>query len=367
MTRPASTSSSATTASTSPPDRSAAELARRSGDPLFASGGVELADGHLGLRLQGGGRDRRARRQHQGAARGHRRRRAAAPRRAGRVGRGDRARPHPLGQRRHHLAAQRPPAELRRARRSRPAATAAAARRCAVRHRRAQRRRRQLRRPQGDRGPADPGRDHDRREGDPDARVAEPGRRAPAGRVLPPLRRPARGIGGHRRQLGHRPGRPALRPARQRPGAVRRPGRRRLSSWRPSPTAWSRRPTGTSASTARRRPTPTTPARRGARSCACPARRPARSRASSGWPTTVPPCRSSEAELAAAQITTRDIDRGDAPHFLLKEISEAPASFRKTLRGKLVDRDGVAGGRAPRGHAAQPSCGPIWPPVGCAG
>ena len=45
-------------------------------------------------------------------------------------------------------------------------------------------------------------------------------------------------------------------------------------------------------------------------------------------------------ELATAQITTRDIDRGDAPHFLLKEISEAPASFRKTLRGKLLEIDG---------------------------
>ncbi|HEY7135324.1 MAG TPA: SIS domain-containing protein [Acidimicrobiia bacterium] len=44
-------------------------------------------------------------------------------------------------------------------------------------------------------------------------------------------------------------------------------------------------------------------------------------------------------ELAHAQITTRDIDRGDFPHFLLKEISEAPASFRKTLRGKLVESD----------------------------
>jgi glutamine---fructose-6-phosphate transaminase (isomerizing) len=49
----------------------------------------------------------------------------------------------------------------------------------------------------------------------------------------------------------------------------------------------------------------------------------------------------SERELAEAQITTRDIDRGDAPHFLLKEISEAPNSFRKTLRGKLVERDGL--------------------------
>jgi glutamine---fructose-6-phosphate transaminase (isomerizing) len=44
-----------------------------------------------------------------------------------------------------------------------------------------------------------------------------------------------------------------------------------------------------------------------------------------------------EGDLQYAQITTRDIDRGAAPHFLLKEISEAPDSFRKTLRGKVVD------------------------------
>ena len=47
-----------------------------------------------------------------------------------------------------------------------------------------------------------------------------------------------------------------------------------------------------------------------------------------------------EDDLETAQITTRDIDRGDSPHFLLKEISEAPSSFRKTLRGKLVEREG---------------------------
>lgn len=47
-----------------------------------------------------------------------------------------------------------------------------------------------------------------------------------------------------------------------------------------------------------------------------------------------------EADLATAEITTRDIDRGNNPHFLLKEISEAPQSFRKTLRGKLIDVDG---------------------------
>ena len=39
-------------------------------------------------------------------------------------------------------------------------------------------------------------------------------------------------------------------------------------------------------------------------------------------------------------VTTRDIDRGAAPHFLLKEISESPLSFRKTLRGRLVDDGG---------------------------
>jgi glucosamine--fructose-6-phosphate aminotransferase (isomerizing) len=47
-----------------------------------------------------------------------------------------------------------------------------------------------------------------------------------------------------------------------------------------------------------------------------------------------------ERDLHHAQITTRDIDRGDAPHFLLKEICEAPDSFRKTLRGKVLERDG---------------------------
>ena len=48
----------------------------------------------------------------------------------------------------------------------------------------------------------------------------------------------------------------------------------------------------------------------------------------------------SDDELVAPEITTRDIDRGDSPHFLLKEMGEAPGSFRKTLRGKLHDDDG---------------------------
>jgi glucosamine--fructose-6-phosphate aminotransferase (isomerizing) len=48
-----------------------------------------------------------------------------------------------------------------------------------------------------------------------------------------------------------------------------------------------------------------------------------------------------EADVAEAQITTRDIDRGAFPHYLLKEITESPGSFRKTLRGKVVERDGA--------------------------
>jgi glucosamine--fructose-6-phosphate aminotransferase (isomerizing) len=47
------------------------------------------------------------------------------------------------------------------------------------------------------------------------------------------------------------------------------------------------------------------------------------------------------AEWIRAEITTRDVDRGAAPHYLLKEITEAPESFRKTLRGKLVERGGI--------------------------
>jgi len=48
-----------------------------------------------------------------------------------------------------------------------------------------------------------------------------------------------------------------------------------------------------------------------------------------------------EADLARAEVTTRDIDRGDAPHFLLKEIGESPLSLAKTLRGKIAERDGL--------------------------
>jgi glucosamine--fructose-6-phosphate aminotransferase (isomerizing) len=56
-----------------------------------------------------------------------------------------------------------------------------------------------------------------------------------------------------------------------------------------------------------------------------------------------------ESDLATAEITTRDIDRGGAPHFLLKEIGEAPQSIRKTLRGKLEEHKGLLAVRLPEG------------------
>ncbi len=39
-------------------------------------------------------------------------------------------------------------------------------------------------------------------------------------------------------------------------------------------------------------------------------------------------------DVHKAEITTRDIDRGQHPHFFFKEISESTLSVRKTLRGK---------------------------------
>ena len=42
-----------------------------------------------------------------------------------------------------------------------------------------------------------------------------------------------------------------------------------------------------------------------------------------------------------AEVTTRDIDRGEHRHFLAKEINEAPRSFAKTLRGRISERDNL--------------------------
>ncbi|MDE0268497.1 MAG: SIS domain-containing protein [Acidimicrobiaceae bacterium] len=47
--------------------------------------------------------------------------------------------------------------------------------------------------------------------------------------------------------------------------------------------------------------------------------------------------------VVTAEITTRDVDRGEYSHFFLKEIGEAPLSFRKTLRGRIVDSSAEGG------------------------
>lgn len=44
----------------------------------------------------------------------------------------------------------------------------------------------------------------------------------------------------------------------------------------------------------------------------------------------------SQADIKLAEITTRDIDRKGFHHYLHKEISEAPSSVEKTLRGKFT-------------------------------
>jgi glutamine---fructose-6-phosphate transaminase (isomerizing) len=54
-----------------------------------------------------------------------------------------------------------------------------------------------------------------------------------------------------------------------------------------------------------------------------------------------------DAELQRPEITTRDVARGDVAHYLLKEMAEAPASFRKTLRGRIVERAGRLDVRLP--------------------
>lgn len=48
------------------------------------------------------------------------------------------------------------------------------------------------------------------------------------------------------------------------------------------------------------------------------------------------PIASDSLKVHQAEITTRDINRGQYSHYLLKEINDAPESIRKTLRGKFV-------------------------------
>ena len=47
-----------------------------------------------------------------------------------------------------------------------------------------------------------------------------------------------------------------------------------------------------------------------------------------------------DSDIVNAEMTTRDVDRRGFRHYLLKEITESPESFRKTLRGRIVSTDG---------------------------
>ncbi|MDI6777346.1 MAG: SIS domain-containing protein [Syntrophales bacterium] len=51
-------------------------------------------------------------------------------------------------------------------------------------------------------------------------------------------------------------------------------------------------------------------------------------------------------DIRKAEITTRDIYRGDYPHYFLKEITESSVSVKKTLRGKYRISEGQKGGKA---------------------
>ena len=104
----------------------------------------------------------------------------------------------------------------------------------------------------------------------------------------------------------------------------------------------------TSASTARRR-RPTRQPRPGVRARRRHGRRAGR-RARLAYDGTRA-ARSTEAEVVTAQVTTRDIDRGDAPHFLLKEISEAPDELPQDAARQ--DRRDATACCAPRSASAR--------------
>ena len=171
--------------------------------------------------------------------------------------------------------------------------------------------------------------DHHRRQGHPHHRGAPAGRRIDRRRGLPHHRGPLRGVGRHRRLDGRGPRRSALGPLRVRPVALRRLGRGRLRD-RQRTVRVGRGDVALCAHGRRVHPGQVVRVRRdGAGGLSAMTRL----RYDGG---SIPP---SEDELITAEITTRDIDRAGFHHFLLKELTEAPTSFRKTLRGRIVAGD----------------------------
>ena len=164
--------------------------------------------------------------------------------------------------------------------------------------------------------------------------------------------RVVRGFGGDRRARCRRP--PSqlfLAPARQRPGALRRAAPTTCTSLRANRTAWSRRPTPYLRLDGETMLEPGNPATQGqivvldAR-CGGHARRDrpplVRRHAAAGRRRAR--CTRPRSRRATSTAAMR-------PHYLLKEITEAPGSFRKTLRGKIVERR-RAPRRAPRRRRA---------------
>ena len=257
-----------------------------------------------------------------------------------------------------------------------------------LRHRRAQRRRRQLRRPQGRRRAAAGRRDHHRRQGHPHPRVPPPRRRAPTSPTA--FRDTVASFEGSVAIGASAAADPdqlllALRGSGQAlyvglaDGCLRR-GLRALRARRAHRRA-------TCASTARRPANPENPnASRGQIVVLDGSRgRHARGHRAAGL-RRHRRCRSPRPTLAAAQVTTRDIDRGAYPHFLLKEITEAPDQLpqdaarqaRRARRRARTSRSGdealpddVRGRAARRAHRPGPGDRPghrrtsparAWPP-----
>ena len=131
----------------------------------------------------------------------------------------DGRRPHPMGERRAHLGAERPPAQLRRGRRRRARP---------LRHRRPQRRRRQLPRTDRLRRRCGAGRGHHRRQARAHPRRSLHGGRVGPGRGVPPGRGPFRWVRRHRRQCVGPPGRALPCASRERSEPQYRPGRGRF-------------------------------------------------------------------------------------------------------------------------------------------